>query len=201
MRKIITYTGLVIAMVLWAITFIWAKEVMNAGVSPTMLIFFRLTTVAVFIFPVFLFTSTFKRISRKDFPLLLLMSFFEPFLYFLGEANGIKLVSPNIAAIIIATIPLFLPFFAWFFIKEKLSIINYIGIAVSFAGVLLIIVDKGGQINASPLGLLFLFVAVFSAIGYTLIAKSMLTRYSPMLIAGIKNSHRLGVFSSCFSGC
>ncbi len=186
MKKVFTYAGLVMAMLLWAITFIWAKQVMNAGVSPTMLVFFRVTSVTLLLFPIFFFTGMLKKIQRKDIKLFLLMALFEPFLYFIGEANGINLVSPNIAAIIIATIPLFLPFFARFFIKEKLSLINYLGIAVSFSGVLLIIIDKGGKISASPLGLLYLFMAVFSAVGYTLLARQMLSRYSPFLIAGVK---------------
>lgn len=186
MRKIIIYAGLVVTMLIWAFTFIWAKQVLNTGVSPTMLVFFRLTTVATFIFPVFLFTKQFKAIQKKDIRLLLLMALFEPFFYFLGEANGIKLVSPNIASIIIATIPLFLPFFARILLKERLSFINYAGIAVSFSGVLLIIIDKGGKISASPLGLMYLFIAVFSAVGYTIIAKQLLTRYSPLFLSGLK---------------
>jgi drug/metabolite transporter (DMT)-like permease len=186
MKKFLIYFGLSVSMILWAITFIWAKQVMNAGVTPTMLIFFRLISVSLFLFPIFLIAGSFRKIKRKDVPAFLLMALFEPFLYFIGEANGIKLVSPTIASIIIATIPLFLPFFARFFIKEKLSFINYVGIGVSFSGVLLIIIDKGWNISASPLGLMYLFIAVFSAVGYTLVAKKMLTRYSPMMVAGIK---------------
>jgi drug/metabolite transporter (DMT)-like permease len=186
MKKFFTYSGLVAAMILWAFTFIWAKQVMNAGLSPTMLIFFRLSSVAIILLPWFYFSGMLKKIERKDVGMLLLMSFFEPFLYFIGEANGIQRVSPNIASIIIATIPLFLPFFARIIIKEKLKLINYFGIAVSFSGVLLIIIDKGGRINTSTSGLLFLFMAVFSAVGYTLIAKKLLSRYSPFFISGIK---------------
>jgi drug/metabolite transporter (DMT)-like permease len=186
MKKFLTYAGLVLTMLIWAFTFIWAKQVLNSGVSPTMLVFFRLTIVTLFIFPVFLITKQFKKILKKDLKLFLLMALFEPFLYFISEANGIKLVSPNIAAIIIATIPLFLPFFARIILKEKLSIINYLGIAVSFSGVLLIIFDKGGKVSASPLGLIYLFFAVFSAVGYTIIAKQMLSRYSPIFLSALK---------------
>lgn len=186
MRKLLIYGGLTISMILWAITFIWAKQVMNAGVTPTMLIFFRLISVSVFLFPIFLIAGSFRKIDRKDIPAFLLMALFEPFLYFIGEANGIKLVSPTIASIIIATIPVFLAIFARLIIREKLRLINYLGIAVSFSGVLMIIVDKGGTVSASPLGLIYLFIAVFSAVGYTLIAKKMLVKYTPMMVAGVK---------------
>jgi len=185
-KKVFIYFGLIVAMLIWAITFIWAKQVMNAGVSPTMLVFFRLSIVSIIIFPVFLFTGMLKKIQRRDIGMLLLMALFEPFLYFIGEANGIKLVSPNIAAIIIATIPLFLSVFARIILKERLKFINYLGIAVSFSGVLLIIIDKGGKISASPLGLLYLFMAVLSAVGYTIIARRMLVTYSPFMLAGLK---------------
>jgi len=185
MKKFLTYFGLSIAMIIWALTFVWAKQLLNAGVTPTMLIFFRLISVSVFLLPFFIIAGSFKKIERKDIPAFLLMAFFEPFLYYIGETNGINLVSPTIAAIIIATIPVFLPFFARVIIKEKLKFINYLGIAVSFSGVFLIIIDKGWNISASPKGLMFLFFAVFSAIGYTLLAKKLLVKYSPMLIAGM----------------
>lgn len=186
MKKAFIYIGLIVAMLIWALTFIWAKEVLNTGISPTMLIFFRLSGVCVFLLPVFAAARLFRKIQRRDIGLFMIMSFFEPFLYFIGEANGIKLVTPNIASIIIATIPVFLPFFARIFIREKLRIINYVGIAVSFFGVLLIIIEKDGRIGASPLGLAYLFIAVFSAVLYTLIAKTLLLRYSPMFLSGIK---------------
>ncbi len=186
MRKSLIYGGLTTSMILWAISFIWSKQVMNIGITPTMLIFFRLLSVSLFLFPIFLIAGYFRKIDRKDIPAFLLMALFEPFLYFIGEANGIKLVSPTIASIIIATIPIFLAIFALFIIREKLRLINYLGIAVSFSGVLLIIIDKGGTISASPLGLMYLFIAVFSAVGYTLMAKKMLEKYTPMIVAGIK---------------
>jgi drug/metabolite transporter (DMT)-like permease len=186
MKKLFNYTGLVMAMLFWAFTFIWAKQILNTGISPSMLVFLRLTSVTLFLLPAFLIFKIFRKVQKKDIGMFLLMAFFEPFLYFIGEANGIRLVSPNIASIIIATIPLFLPFFARLLIKERLNMVNFIGIGVSFTGVLLIIIDKGGRISASPEGLLYLFMAVFSAVAYTLIAKRMLARYSPFHIAGLK---------------
>ncbi len=186
MKKILAYTGLVTTMLIWSVTFVWSKQIMNAGISPTMLVFLRLTSVALLILPIFMISGQFRKIHKKDIRLFMLMAFFEPFLYFIGEANGIKHVSPNIASIIIATIPLFLPFFARFILNEKLSFINYIGMAVSFSGVILIILDKGGKISASPIGLMYLFFAVFSAVGYTILARHMLSRYSPLFISTLK---------------
>lgn len=186
MNRFMIYIGLVVSMLIWAITFVWVKQIMDAGLSPTMLIFFRLLITSIIVLPLFALLRYFKQIQRKDWPMLLLMSLLEPFLYYLGETNGIKLVSPNIAAIIIATIPVFLTVFARVILGEKLKIINYFGIVVSFAGVICIILDGDGRLSASPRGLIFLFLAVFSAVGYTLIAKKLLLRYNPFLIAGIK---------------
>ena len=53
--------------------------------------------------------------------LFLLMALFEPFIYFLGESYGLLYVSSTVAAVIVATIPLISPLFAWYFFREKLN--------------------------------------------------------------------------------
>ena len=53
-----------------------------------------------------------------------LLSFFEPFCYFLGESYGMRYISSTLGSIIIATIPIFTPFLVFIFHKKKISWLN-----------------------------------------------------------------------------
>ena len=168
-------------MFFWGLSYIWSKYVFELY-SPLTTIFFRLVisfvSLAVFIYAT---TNDFK-IGRKDFPLLALSALFNPFLYFIGENFGLQLVSASLSAIIVATIPLFAPFIAWYYYKEKLKIMNTVGLLISFAGLLLIIMKKDFSLNADPLGLLLLSLAVVSALFYMVILKKLSDNYSPVKI-------------------
>lgn len=117
---------------------------------------------------------------------------FNPFLYFIGESHGLDRVSASASAFIIATIPVFTPFLAYWFLREKLSKMNLIGLMVSFMGVLFIIFKIDFTLAASPLGIGLLFMAVFSAIIYTILLKRLVNEYKPISI--IAWQELIGVF-------
>jgi drug/metabolite transporter (DMT)-like permease len=126
------YFLLVAAMIFWSFSFIWYKEV-YLNFSPLTVIFLRLVISSSLLF---LFTATIRKLQKiqiGDYKLFLLAAFFEPFIYFLGEAFGMKLISSTLAAIIVATIPLFTPIAAAYFYKERLSKINISGLILSVA--------------------------------------------------------------------
>src|SRR5674476_1570261 len=100
--------------------------------------------------------------------MFLISALFNPFLYFLGENFGLKNSSATISAVIIATIPVFSPIAAFFFLKERLSMLNIGGMVISFAGVLVMLVNKDLSLNAAPLGLVCLGFAVVAAIVYSM---------------------------------
>ena len=129
-------------MLFWGLSFIWSSLLLKFY-QPVTLIFIRLVISSIFLFALIFFLGKFEKVERKDYKLILLSALFNPFLYFLGENYGLKFSSPTIAAVIIATIPLFSPLIAYLTFREKLTPVNFIGIAVSFAGV--ICHHSGGQ--------------------------------------------------------
>ena len=93
---------------------------------------------------------------------------------------------------VIATIPLFTPVAAYFIIKERISWLNIAGIALSFLGVLLMLINRDMTFNASPAGIGFLFFAVISAVIYTSFLKRLTRWYGPFTIIAWQNL--IGVF-------
>ena len=82
----------------------------------------------------------------------------------------------------IATIPIVTPVFAYFKLKEKLSLMNFIGIFISFVGILLMILKKDLSLEYSLIGILLLLVAVFAGAYYTIQLKPLSSKYSPITI-------------------
>jgi drug/metabolite transporter (DMT)-like permease len=115
---------------------------------------------------------------REDVKWFLLLAFFEPFLYYIGETDGLTMVESTLASVIISTIPLFAPILAYFLLKEKISIANIAGILVSLSGVFLVIYEPKNGLTTNPWGIVLMFLAVFSAICYTTTLRKISTHYS-----------------------
>jgi drug/metabolite transporter (DMT)-like permease len=190
-KKGIVYIAVVFAMVFWAFSFVWVKEVYVAY-GPLTTVFFRLV-IASLLMLIYGWTSKkLLKIKKQDYRTFLLLAFFEPFLYFMGESFGLKFVSSTMGAIIIATIPLFSPIAASRYLGEKLSLRNFIGIILSFIGVGIVVFDDSLNFIASPLGIALEFLAVFSAIGYTVILKDLSFKYNATTIITYQNF--IGIF-------
>ena len=177
---------LITTMVFWGMSFIWYKQA-YPEFKPMTVIQFRL----LFSVPLlFAFSFLVKRLmipKRKDIKLFFLIALFEPFLYFMGESYGMKYVSSTLASILIATIPLITPFFAYYFFKEKLTTNNYLGMIISFIGVLIVVYVDGKFGEAPWFGIVLILLAVFSALGYTVVLKRLSSRYNALTIVSYQN--------------
>lgn len=178
-------------MLFWGMSYVWSKIVFEYY-SPLTTVFLRLVLSSGFLLLYILIMKKAQKIRKADFGLFFLSALFNPFLYFLGESYGLQRVSPTISAVIIATIPLFTPVLAYFTLKEKLSFVNILGIVISFGGILLMTLEPDMSFRSSPLGILFLFGGVASAIIYTVILRKLTIRYSPLCIITYQNF--IGIF-------
>jgi drug/metabolite transporter (DMT)-like permease len=115
------------------------------------------------------------------------LTFFHPFLYFLFESFGLKLVSPTVAAVIVTTIPLFIPIAAFYLFNERLSGMNIVGMTVSFVGVLLVIMKGDFSLSASPLGIFLLLLAVASGVAYTSSLRKLTATYNAFTLVMYQN--------------
>ena len=190
-KKGIVYLSVVFAMVFWAFSFVWVKEVYVAY-GPLTTVFFRLIIASLLMLTYGLTIGKLVKIDKKDYLTFLLLTFFEPFLYFMGESFGLKYVSSTMGAIIIATIPLFSPIAASKFHGEKLSLRNLIGIILSFIGVGIVVFDDSLNFITSPIGIALEFLAVFSAIGYTVVLQKLSRKYNATTIITYQNF--IGIF-------
>ncbi|HSO89335.1 MAG TPA: DMT family transporter [Draconibacterium sp.] len=185
-KEILAFGSALGAAFFWSFSFIWFK-VAYQGYNPITVVIFRLTIAAVLITIIAAFLKRLQKPSKEDFWLFVLMAFFEPFIYFLGESYGLKYVSSTVAAVIVATIPLISPVFAWYFFREKLKWMNVAGLAFSFFGVGLVVLNGSFQFDASPLGVGLEFIAVFAAIAYSIVLRKLVFRYNTLSIIAYQN--------------
>lgn len=185
-KKLQVYLAMLLAMIFWGISFIWTKQVLDTY-KPITIILFRLTISGIFLITIGRLTKLLVPLKKGDVKLIFMLSFFEPFLYFLGENFGLNRVSSTVTAVLIATIPLFSPLAAYIFFKEKISAMNFIGIVISVVGVLMVVLKNDLTLAADIYGILFLMLAVFSAIAYSIFVVKVSDRYNVFSIIAWQN--------------
>lgn len=166
-------------MVFWSFSFIWTRVAIQSF-QPMTLITFRLIIASALLFGVSKLSGKFQQIRKKDLKLFLLLAFFEPFIYYVGETYGLTMVESTLAAVIVSTIPLFAPVLAFVVLRERIGWFNILGILVSLAGVFFVIYEPAGGFKANPWGVALLFLAVFAAICYATTLKKISTHYSTL---------------------
>jgi len=144
------------------------------------LITLRLVIASALLFAVSTISGKFQRLRKKDVSLFLLLAFFEPFVYYVGETYGLTMVESTLAAVIVSTIPLFTPVLAFLVLNERIKWVSIAGIIVSLLGVFFVIYEPGGGFSANPWGVALLFLAVFAAICYATTLRKIPAYYSSL---------------------
>lgn len=182
----IIYPLLITAMLFWSFSFIWAKQAL-VTYNPITIIYIRTIVASAILLLILLIARKQVKIKLKDLPKFIILALFEPFLYFLGETNGLTKVDASTAGIIIGTIPLFTPIVAYIFLKEKITKLNILGIVLSVVGVAIMTFDANLNIQVSPDGLMLLGVAILSTLGYTVAVRKIPSEYSVFTITFYQN--------------
>ena len=173
-------------MIIWGLSFIWSSQTYKS-LNPTATIFLRLVIATAFFSAILFSFRLNEKIRREHLKLFAIAALFEPFLYFIFEGYGLIYTSPIISSAIIAMIPLVTPIAAAIFLKERLSAMNIVGLIVSFTGVIVMLLNKDMQFSASPLGIMFLFLTVLVAVGYSIALIKLTHLYKPMTVTWMQN--------------
>lgn len=186
--KIKTYILLTLASILWGISFILTKELFltEPHLTVTTLIALRLAVASVVMFPTLLVLRQLQPIQKQDIKWFLLLALCEPFIYHLCETSGVQCVSGSLASVVIATIPLFVPFGMWIAYRQRISLAMIVGVVLSLAGVGILLLGGEG-LAGSAKGLMFLSGAVVIAVVYTLLLVKVVDHYRPVVITTWQN--------------
>lgn len=181
-HKLYGYIAVFFSMILWGISFVWTKELLEAHFPVIMIVTFRLIIAASLMLLVFSLTHSLEKVKKKDISTFFLLAFFEPFLYFIGENFSMQFVEASFAAIVIGVIPVVVPFALFIFNKEKVHWEIIFGVVLSIVGIAFMSLGKGFSFNVDIRGVLLLVLAVLAAVGYSVVLSRLLGSYGPITI-------------------
>lgn len=183
----LAYSALVAMMLFWGLSFVATKVALET--FPTFTLVFCRFALASSFFLMILVRKGIPALSAKDHGRILLVALFEPGLYFVFETIGLQYTSAAKASLIIATVPLFVMIFAFFFLRERTNLASFLGIGVSLFGIFLLIrADPhfAWSLGTSFLGDLLIFGAVLSAALYTVTARTAGRKTSALSVTGLQ---------------
>lgn len=192
MNKILPYIAVIMAMLIWAGSGIAVQHSL-VFVRPLTLIVIRFTIAILLMLCVGLLARSagkqgsllsLQMITVRDIPLFLLAGTMQPVLYFIFETYCYRsLSSPTIAEALLSTAPLIAPWLALLILHERVTRNNIFGILISSVGMfMLVLVGSQNFELGNPIGIPLAFLAVCSAVIYTIVLKKIPSRYSPLSI-------------------
>jgi drug/metabolite transporter (DMT)-like permease len=177
---------LVLAMVLWASSFIALKLAFEVY-DPMVVIFGRMAVAGIcFLF----FAGRLKGNTwrRSDLKFIAFMVLCEPCLYFLFETHAVRNTTASQAGMVTAVLPLMVAVAASVFLNEHVSRKTLAGFIIAIAGVTLLSVCSIPSDSAPhpALGNFLEVLAMVCAIGYTITLKKLTERYSPLFLTALQ---------------
>ena len=122
--------------------------------------------------------SKIKLPHKKDLPWFMLAGALGFFFYMIAFNQGQKTVTASTGSIVISTVPVLTALIARVVYKEKLSHLQWLAIAIEFAGVtVLTLMNDVLSIN---IGLLWLFLAALALSLYNLLQRKLTKTYSAL---------------------
>jgi len=187
LQKFLPILALLLAMILWASSFI-ALKIAFRTYDPMVVIFGRMLVATL----CFLFAG--RRLYRSldyrlgDYKLILFMAFCEPCLYFIFEAMAVENTSAAQAGMMTAMLPILVMVAASAILKEKVGWRAWFGGGLAVFGVCWLTLESVPTIGApNPvLGNFYEFVAMVCATGYIITLKHLTNRYSPFFLTAVQ---------------
>lgn len=167
--------NLLLLAVLWGSAFPGIKVGLE-GFSAAHLTLARFAVASLCFVP-YLFLAKKRLLPRtRDVPYFFLLGLLGITVYHLALNYGELFVTAGAASLIIATAPAITAVVAYFLIGDRLPPLGWLGIGVSFAGVLLIVMGDRAELAFNPYALLVLLSAVVTAF-YAVLQKPLFVRY------------------------
>lgn len=115
----------------------------------------------------------------RDLPVVALGGFLAFTVYHAALNFGQVTVSSGPAALLINTAPIFTALLATAFLGERLRLLGWVGMVVSFVGAAMIGLGEGGGLRLAP-GVFFILLSAVSVSFYLVIQKPLLRKYGAL---------------------
>jgi drug/metabolite transporter (DMT)-like permease len=172
--------ALVVTLLPWASAFAGIRAGLE-GYSPGALVLFRFLVASTGLLIYALLTHM-RLPALRDLPALFVLGFAGITVYQVCLTFGEQSVSAGTSSFLVATVPCFTVLLAFFFLRERLSLLGGIGIVISFVGVAIISFSGKSGFSFTP-GTLLIVLASFSESIAFIMQKRFMHKYTGLELA------------------
>lgn len=166
---------------LYGASHVIAKGVMPKYLTPNVFIMFRAVgATALFWLIKALFVK--EKVQRKDLFLLATCGLFGVTVNQLFFFNGLNLSSSINSGIIMTLNPIMVVILSFFIIRDPFNLKRTIGVIIGAVGAILLTLSSGSTSSESVLGDIYLLINAASYAVYLVIAKPLMSKYSPLTV-------------------
>lgn len=178
----------IVTIILWSCAFVFSRLALTYF-NPFTLGFMRYAVASAVLLIVVLVTGM-KRPRARDLGWFFLAGATGFALYMIAFNKGCVSVNSSTSSVVIAMVPVVTSLMARIFYQERLRPVQWLAIGLSFCGVVMLTVLRGGlKVNA---GLVWLLAAVVLLSLYNIIQRRLTTIYSPLTTSAF------GIFAGTF---
>ncbi len=165
-----------------------ATKVALRGFEPLLIALLRFAVAGAILWLIWRRRGAREPITRAELARLALLGFVSLTVYFAFENVGIAHTSASAAAILIATIPIFVLVLSAVTGRERSSARQWLGVVLSFAGVVALVELGGGGAGGAGLGGdLLVLAAALAGAAYTVMARRLLVTRSALFVTAWQN--------------
>ena len=179
-RIILPHIALFLANTIYAINYLFAKDVMPDYISPTGFILLRVFGASLIFFIIHSFFIK-EKIKKKDLLYIIVCAVFGVVINMLCFFEGLNLTTPINASLIMITTPLIVYVISCFLSKKERTLKRFIGVLCGLFGAGFLITNGSFSLSIN-IGDLLIFLNAVSYALYLILIKSMMRKYHPITV-------------------
>lgn len=179
--KSFRYLLILLAVIFWGTSFVATKTVLNE-IKPVTVIILRLILASILLTIIALYTKRKFSLNLKSHSWIFILALVAVFHLWI-QVTGLQYTTAANTGWIIGTAPIFMAILGFVFYKEKITLLQFLGILVALVGLLLLI-GKGDITNIGLIenkGDLLVLGSAFTWGVYSMVNKKISLSYSPLM--------------------
>jgi len=173
---------LIFVNIMWGLSFIFSKSALSEGMPAMTLAFIRYLLTALMMLPMCLKAEKSIRLGKWA-PLAFGTTLLGITVYFFFEYSGLQRTTASAASLILALVPMLTLLFRVVFLRERISFIRWIAVALSLIGAYFVIITDGSEGSGTLAGNLLMVCACLCWTGYILATPRLMESNSSLRVS------------------
>ena len=173
---------LIFVNVMWGLSFIFSKAALSEGMPVMTLAFVRYLMTAAMMLPMCLKKEGSIRLGKWA-PLAFATTLLGITVYFFFEYSGLQRTTASAASLILALVPMLTLLYRVIFLRERITSLRWLAVALSLIGAYFVIVTDNGEGSGTLVGNLLMVCACLCWTGYILATPRLMESNSSLRVS------------------